>query len=396
VDSRGEVLRAFDYDAETCFDKHAGATLGTLARECGSRFAQLVLISPSPTPADQPLGPNAGGPYFLLEKPLVTPEETAAYYATIGAPATLTEFRTRYGFDVPGAEVTASYYNSGDLGIGRRMHCASFTDATGPGTACVVENFGVFGGTVADGLAGTLDLAATPLASVAMVYRAPISAPNAVSFMVYGAAGTLVDQAPLDTQGDNPSIPSNCLNCHGSASSYDPITHSVSGARFLPFDAAAFTFSEQSGFTRFAQEEALRKLNVMVAASEPSPGSMDQLSGMYSGAVGVSGNTGNWRWVPDGWYSDPQSFTTYREVVAPFCRSCHASHAAVSGAASDLAFVDAAGFKLKAPLIMAAVCGQRDIGMPNAEVTLRAMWSGRARAYLVAYLDMPGACAPRP
>jgi hypothetical protein len=65
-----------------------------------------------------------------------------------------------------------------------------------------------------------------------MVYDPP-TAPNAVKFMVFNAAGALLTPAQLDTRGDNTSIPNNRINCHGS-DGYDAATHSVIGARFPP------------------------------------------------------------------------------------------------------------------------------------------------------------------
>src|SRR5207253_10498813 len=116
--------------------------------------------------------------------------ETAAYYTAIDAPATLAAFRTRYGFDDPANVTSAFYYNAGDLGIGRAMQC---TGGAGGAVACAVSNFGSFGGSVTDALAGLVVAAAGAVdqgafATVAMTYRPPAS----VDFMVYGANGALV------------------------------------------------------------------------------------------------------------------------------------------------------------------------------------------------------------
>jgi hypothetical protein len=67
-------------------------------------------------PGTKPLGWT-----YLSENPAGSIDETIAYYAATDAPATLADFMTRFGF--PGDETTALYYNAGDLGIGREMHC---------------------------------------------------------------------------------------------------------------------------------------------------------------------------------------------------------------------------------------------------------------------------------
>jgi hypothetical protein len=396
IDSKGDVLRGFDHDAQGCFDQHPGVSLGGLARVCGSRFSSLVLVHTGRTPADQLPGPNLTAPFFLRSKLLLSVAETQAYYTAIDAPPTVAAFRQRYGIDAAlaaGTLVEVRYYNAGDLGIGRRIRCARFVDPTGSGVACETQNFGAFGGPLADGLAGAVSDQALPFAEVMMVFRAPADAANAVQFMVYGGNGNLALEAPLDTQGDNPSIPANCLNCHGSGSSYDSVTHSTKGARFLPFDPAAFVFATGSGQTRPAQEERLRQLNQLVAETQPAPGVSGLIEGWYHGATGTVGNAADTRFVPAAWNASPVDAKVYREVVAPYCRTCHASHA---GGAQDLSFVTPAQFVAQKGKILQTVCGGAELPMPAAEVTMRAFWQSRARAYLVAALDLPGPCAPRP
>jgi hypothetical protein len=391
LDHDGAPLRGFDHDVQSCFDASPGQTLGQLARTCGSRFAYLVLVSPSPNRADQPPGPNLDGPRYLSHKPILTVAETQAYYAATAAPATLTEFLAKYGLDAPGLPMEARYYNAGDLGIGRHMKCAKFPTAAGEGFACAVENYGLFGGLESDAISQLVSPAATPLATVAMVYTPPATAPNAVTFVAYSGGGARLDQAQLDTQGDNMSIPGNCLNCHGSSASYDPATHAVTGARFLPFDPAAFDYANVAGATRHEQEEAFRRMNEMVGAGEPALGDGELVDGLYNGQVDTVGNTADTRFVPAGWSHDGTQAKVYREVVAPYCRSCHASQ---GPGHVVLDFTDATEMKGMAAQVAKSVCNRNDLAMPNAEQTLRRFWQGRARAYLVAFLDVPGACAP--
>jgi mono/diheme cytochrome c family protein len=266
------------------------------------------------------------------------------------------------------------------------MHCRATTAPVG-GLACYVRNYGTFGGTSGD--AFTLAVAAgPPLATVAMVYTPPIDAPNAVTFMVYGPDGTRVNEAQLDTRGDNKSIPQNCLNCHGGRSSYNTVTHAAIGARFLPFDPAAFAFDARADLTLAAQEEKLRRFNRMVANAAPTIAERELVEGMFP----VTNAPYDPAFVPVGWSDSAADKQVYLQVVAPYCRGCHASFE--NGPADPSTFATAAGFKLKAGPILTKVCGTGPKGMPTAEQTTRGMFTSSARALLLPWLDKPGACAP--
>jgi hypothetical protein len=304
-------------------------------------------------------------------------EETREYYATIDAPATLDAFLQRYGF--PGDETQALYYNRGDLKIGRDMHCRAIETPAG-GIACYVRNYGEFGGSKNQALQQATG-GGIPLATVAMVYAPPITAPNAVTFMVYGGNGARIDEAQLDTQGDNTSIPQNCINCHGGRSSYDPATNSVTNARFLPFDPLAFDFSTQPQFTLAQQVDDFRALNKLVGLAAAPAGMQELIDGMFPANIAYDP-----LFVPAGWRASPRDARVYHGVIAPYCRSCHTS------------FEDSATFatavKSRAGLIVEKVCGAGPKGMPTAEATTDDFYRSPARAVLLTWLDAPGACAP--
>ena len=61
----------------------------------------------------------------------------STYYANINAPTTLSASQQRDWFNSGGVE-DALYYNGGDLGFGRDMHCKK----TGSKVACYVGNYG--------------------------------------------------------------------------------------------------------------------------------------------------------------------------------------------------------------------------------------------------------------
>ena len=290
----------------------------------------------------------------------------------------------RYGF--PEAETAARYYNTGDLGIGREMHCRA-TQTPAGGVACYVRNYGTFGGKREEAIALTV-AGGVPLATVAMVYTPPIDAPNAVSFIAYGPDSALLTSAQLDTLGNNTSIPQNCLNCHGGRSRYDADANAVLGARFLPFDPAAFAYATQPDFTFAAQEDKLRRLNRLVAGAAPTPAVLEVIEGLFP----ANNSPYNPAFVPVGWSETPSDARVYREVIAPYCRNCHVSFG--NGADDALALRTAASLRARAEVTMKRLCGAGPLGMPAAEQTTLHFFESSARAVLLQWLGQPGACAP--
>ncbi|MEO8702681.1 MAG: hypothetical protein ABI867_21735 [Kofleriaceae bacterium] len=321
---------------------------------------------------------------YLVENPVGSITETLDYYTVTDAPATLTDFMTRFGF--PGDETNALYYNAGDLGIAREMHCRSIEIPVG-GLACYVRNFGIFGGARDEAL-GLALAAGPPLATVAMVYRPPIDADNSVTFVVYGPDGARVNEAQLDTRGDNKSIPHNCLNCHGGRSTYDVTSHTSKNARFLAFDPIAFEFAERPDLTLASQEEKFRRLDRLIGLAAPTTAVREVIEGMFP----LDNSPYDPEFVPVGWNAKPRDARVYREVVAPYCRSCHSAFE--SATLDPATFATADGFKAKANVIVQKVCGAGPTGMPTAEATSKLFFASPARALLLQWLERPGACAP--
>jgi hypothetical protein len=277
------------------------------------------------------------------------------------------------------------YYNQGDLGIGREMHCRQTTGLIAGGLACYVRNFGELGGDP-DHALDLVDAGDAPLATVAMVYEPPLEAPNAVRFMVYSPGGALVTEAQLDTQGDNKSVPQSCLNCHGGRSSYEPQQHAVTGARFLAFDPGAFEFSKVPELTLEAQQRDFAALNQMIAATSPTPAMLEVIDGMFSSSVAHDPG-----FVPAGWRDSPRDTRLYREVIAPYCRSCHNTFD--KGQHDPAAFATAADLRAKANGVAYRICTADSRGMPTAEATAAGFFRSGARGLLLTWLDAPGACA---
>lgn len=380
-----------------------------IGQDCKSTFPSAAVVSPSPTPGDAVVTPR----YLSFTEEANggngSPAETGEYYTATAAAASLTAFKTEYGFGAPGSdEVTATYYNKGDLGVGREMRCKSFQKVgmASAGRACFVSNYSDiagsanFGGNAATALSRAVQGAqsgvhAGAFATVAMAYYPPITDPNSVRFVVYDKLDQLAYEAQLDSKGYNKGIPQNCVVCHGAAG-YDTGEEKVFGARFLPFDLDSFDYSTVAGFSRAAQEEKFRKLNRHIYNAGASQATKDLINGWYlPSTVNTVGAVANTDFVPGTFSETDGQKRVYKEVVAPYCRTCHISQ---SGAFS---FVDGDSFLNFAGSIENRVCsngGAADAAqfhvMPNAEVTAKAFWASPARAYLVEYLGIPGSCKP--
>lgn len=397
IDDAGEVVPAFATESEPCLAANAARPLANWIDCAYPLGAGIVIVSDETSPAD-----TSNRPRYLDHRGAIEPEDTAAYYVATNAPTTLAQFKTRYAFG-DDDEVSATYYNAGDLRVGRDMHCVEFTASNNQrGLACYSSNYGTFSGPVNEatelavlGFESGINQGA--FATVCMVYD-PSNTNNLVSFVVYNAAGNLANEAQLDQYGDNASVPNNCMNCHGSGSSYNASTRRLTGARFLPFDPAAFTYStarEEYGYD--SQAEAFRQLNAMIARANPAPGVTAVLDGLYPDGVATVNAAAEPEFVPPGWDVGVKERAVYKTVVAPFCRGCHQTHVGPD-AASTLTFATAEEFTSRGSLIASRVCGEEGDpeahAMPSAEVVATKFWNSGARAYLLDFLTIRNACAP--
>ncbi|AKF86688.1 hypothetical protein MFUL124B02_31310 [Myxococcus fulvus 124B02] len=389
-----------DVTYASCFSENATKPWDELGIACqGVGINRSALVSTRNNPVDFPVGSRfkfLGKKQSNLASPAAEEAETLQYYAQIQAPATLSAFRTRYGF--ASGDVTATYFNDGDLGIGREMHCRAFTTPQAQqGVACYVSNYAeqlngvpVFGGSSATALADAVSRT-NEFATVAMVYTPPANAINSVQFMVYDAQGQLAPKAQLDNAADNTFVPGNCLTCHGILANYDKNTNSVSGnAKFLPFDVFSFRYSTAPGFTYADQANSLRSLNELITKTPTTTAIDDFITGMYAPkAVSDVTATANNTHVPTEWQKTKQKgLTLYNGVVKPYCRTCH-----MSAGASALDFLEQADFNTYKPSIQTQVCGSgSDRTMPQAEHVVRKFWKSGARAYLDMGLDLQSHC----
>ncbi len=176
---------------------------------------------------------------------LIDPDGTGEFiHSKLGS---LTDFKNRYFAPLSGncsagnlegrsrqdePTQVATYFNKGDLGIGREMHCPN-RGCAGE-LVCYVRNFAKTEAVcrptepdcseepVFDDKDGAQGASNHAFATVAMVERQHMdrTAANRVFFVVYGRDAKLLFKAQLDNKAFNTSIPGNCLQCHGSNSSY--------------------------------------------------------------------------------------------------------------------------------------------------------------------------------
>jgi hypothetical protein len=339
--------------------------------------------------------------------------ETLSYYNTVRIAAdgsgsatiasnlsTLAAFKLRYAFDGSLSEKITKYYNRGDLGIGREMHCRDVAAET----ACYVVNFAAgddnteftFG--LSSNIAFDNLTANHPFATVAMVFRKNmiLGSANRVFFVVYNAAGNLQKFAALDRYGisfaqafsvttpNNPDpsfgtpgvnfnnhIPTNCIACHGGT--YNSSSHESFAALFLPFDLDQFDYAAFA--PRATQETAFKAQNIMVrevgAASATAGGTsvVQQVDAWYPGGSGTFVSSG----VVSGWSGGQAIF---QSVVRRSCRTCHVANQ------QGRTFSTKTSFDSASPLIAADLCGK---AMPHSLQSIREFWFSTGPAELESY-----------
>jgi hypothetical protein len=371
--------------------------------------------------------------------------EADQYYRKIGvyvddnntpssATGSFDNWKKSFGFSAdptkPAAgEFRAVYYNNGDLRFGRDMHCVSTTPASSvvplSWSACYVTNFGdgvkSFGSDPQTAIHNAeIEGSHAKIATVAMVSTVanpfagqrniPPQFVNSVNFYVYDAAGKPLSQAILDSQGPK-SVPGVCMACHGgsytSVDSQQPAdSHTVSNARFLPFDAASFIFDGTSpSFSEREQRNAIRQLNGVVLNANltsfnqiTSSTISDLIKGWYQWCGGpqapgcyidqklhpfvpASACTSASQPATCGWkqpFYDASQL--YLQVPSKYCRTCHVANSD----RFNLENYDA--FQQARDLVKDAVFQEHY--MPFAQVPYNNLWSdAAARQTLLNFLN---------
>lgn len=321
----------------------------------------------------------------------------SAYYAAVdpgGARTTLEDYIALHGLDTP--DVHVIFRDSKDLGYGRDMYMRSYPNPSGcPGQiiAFYVRNFSV---QIVDGFAyGPVNLDAA--IDEDMQYHVGT---NAIEFgygrddvgdtcssepmtkfftfnPVQGGPDTRRIRVDLDDRGDK-AMPQPCISCHGGrlrpldrngdfvASDADDPANQIGDvkAHLQAFEVDTFEFSDVAGYSRAAQENKLRQLNLAVYCSYPGsdalaacaahgggvpaqadPGqwsgdfAREMLEGWYGGALGTNGTFDD-SYIPAGWtptVGGPPAGadTLFTKVVGPNCFVCHGKQGSELGTDSN-------------------------------------------------------------
>ena len=293
-----------------------------------------------------------GATQFLTYKGLDTKLSACKYYRAFGAvkdcdaqgnmisPITLDDWKRQHHFAPYGAgnvEVSATYINQRDLNLARRMRATqsgpndvAFVVCNSPGaqTRKQAEIDQVIDTALAD---------EKVVACVAMEYSpTPGRSGGApfTKFLTFGPDGKLILSVNLDTRGEK-FMPGACVACHGGENylgRFPELGNPTPDlkAKFQPFDVGNYVFSTRPAWTESAQSAALRQLNDLVLATNPTPATQALIAGWYAANPNVLDKA----YVPPAWagYSDPVNGVTqadsarfYREVVGTACRTCHTS-----------------------------------------------------------------------
>ncbi|MEO8450607.1 MAG: hypothetical protein ABI647_12485 [Gemmatimonadota bacterium] len=140
------------------------------------------------------------------------------------------------------------------------------------------------------------------------------------------------------------------------------MTNRVDGSFFLPLNPSVLAFASAGDLAN--QQEKIRRINhVMMNADAPSAVT-DYINGLYNGAVGQPGAVARVDCVPAGWSQQPG---LYRQIVGPYCASCH-----MAGPTS-YNFATYANFMANKDLIFVAVC--KGHTMPHSELQYKQFWT---------------------
>ncbi|MGB9092894.1 MAG: hypothetical protein WCB93_02150, partial [Gallionella sp.] len=323
-----------------------------------------------------------------------------AYYAAIdpgNTRDTLDKWKAANGFgnSATGTETTVVFGDVRDLGYGRRMTARKNNDGT---IAVMVENYLVSAAANYTYSSFNLDAAVVRdqrwhVGTNAIEFSASTCTPSdptitfatcdlTIKFAKFytfdPTTGKRLLVANLDGRG-NKAMPSICITCHGGRG--DPLTpldtktggtglplfpwvgNSASHKRgdvqahMQPLIVDSFGYSTTPGYTRTDQEARLKTINELVLSSYPIPaatafpedanrrvangnewnGTAAAIIKAAYGGDGLPHATFSDSYVPANWASMGQT-ALYKNVVAPYCRTCHIQRGSNAFGMDDLNF----------------------------------------------------------
>ena len=394
------------------------------------------VVPSAPAAPSLPLGLDR---FLLYPNPLVsasgafesdTLAYAQAYFTAIdpgNAKDTLDKWKNANGFNSgTGTQVSVVFGDVRDLGYGRRLTMRQNLDGS---VAAFVENY------LVNAAAGYTYTSVNLDAAVAVASRYHIgtnaieysAGPNGgakfAKFYNFSPEGLRTTAVDLEGRGAK-AMPGPCISCHGGR--MDPLTppaaggnplfplvqYAVSGARgdvqarFHPIEPDVLDFSNLPGFTRAAQEAAIKQMNRMVLCTYPIPAATtfpedqcrpiaspnewqgtpaaEQIKAAYGGD-GLPNAVYSDTFVPSSWAAAGQS-SLYTNVVVPACRACHALRG--TGQQSDIDFETYAGFQAYASRIKTHIFERGN--MPLARIIYQQFHTSSMPAALAAYLQSQG------
>ena len=312
-----------------------------------STDAGVVVASPVTTAALQPADNFREADRFLSYQGIDTRKSACEYYRVLkavagcdvdgnplGASLTFTRWRLRNGIGAPNGppsrgEIKASFRNVADLNLVRNHHARK---VNGDHIAYYVCNHATASGAIPSG-----NLVACVAMEYSIVQGVNDNKPF-VQFYTFGPTGKLYLSVNLDGRGEK-FVPGNCVVCHGGDGYFHHFPDQGAGARdanigayILPFDLDNYEYASGRKLSRAAQENAVRKLNLLITQTDPTPVTKQIIAGWYAGGLG----TQNSNYVPPGWdesldlslpaISRGDTFNAsdlYLKVVKHSCRLCH-------------------------------------------------------------------------
>ena len=373
------------------------AGCGQGGSDAGDTYPNLVSL-PAVT------GPNS---FLTFPNPLINASGvseidsaayTDAYYAAIdpsGVRDTYTKWKAVNGFDSgSGVQITVVVGDSRDLGYGRYIIARKNDDGT---MAFSVRNYLVPAG--ASYGYSTLNLDAAIAQDNQWYIGAsniefspgpgctatslPDPAPSCTyftKFYFFTPDGARANAVNLDGRGAK-AMPGPCISCHGgrgdaltapnaSGIQLFPLVRNSASltrgdvqAHFHPLEPDSFEYSTQAGYTRTAQEGAIKTLNTWILQSYPLPASTVVPTGFPEDVGRRVANGNEWQGIaasalikdgyggdglpnasyvdatPLAWSSAGQT-SLYQNVVVPSCRVCHILRGAGSQTANTLTGTD--------------------------------------------------------
>lgn len=352
------------------FPVRDGATMDANVTESRRFYDTLKAPNAQPVLVDYP-DPFTGAPPGLrTTAPLTFDAWKTAFSIPARNPGeTLEAYRARTDVVI--------YYNKNELGLGRELGCAEFDDGEdGSGTglvgvACYVSNYGTAFRDVVNSL---------PLAiegehrknTVCITWRPSMPVDYQIQFYTYNGDGQRLEWAQLDTLGPRP-LPQVCMSCHGG--SYDDEHHLARNARFLPMDPNVVLWAAPGtpgGVTRAAQEERIRKLNLLSTKSPLTSQQQVMLDKLYGGRINIAGTVTADAWAPPAWDDTPRHRELFDKVIKPNCTTCHAAMQTAPGGDTLSIYTLFNTPALLEAGLSAQLCNT--FAMPNSQATRLNFW----------------------